>query len=153
MVSCHTNLDIAPGGLNDYLAQKLELTGVEVLTPTTRDRWYKLVVFVPGGYEDPVRQALGDAGLGIIGRYSHCSFSSPGQGTYRPLPGARPFQGEVGELSARRRFVEVLQAEVGDVHLLGLEVHLRGDDLRVLRRVLGLGLHHLLALPAHLAER
>jgi putative NIF3 family GTP cyclohydrolase 1 type 2 len=90
MVSCHTNLDIAPGGLNDYLAQKLELTGVEVLTPTTRDRWYKLVVFVPTGYEDRVRQALGDAGLGVIGRYSHCSFASPGQGTYRPLPGAGP---------------------------------------------------------------
>jgi dinuclear metal center YbgI/SA1388 family protein len=99
MVSCHTNLDIAPGGLNDYLAQELELTGVEVLTPTTRDPWFKLVVFVPAGYEDPVRQALGDAGLGVIGRYSHCTFSSPGQGTYRPLPGAHPFQGEVGELS------------------------------------------------------
>lgn len=112
MVSCHTNLDIAPGGLNDYLAQKLKLTGVEVLTPTTRDRWYKLVVFVPAGYEDPVRQALGDAGLGIIGRYSHCSFSSPGQGTYRPLPGARPFQGAVGELSrAEESRLEILAPE------------------------------------------
>ena len=112
MVSCHTNLDIAPGGLNDYLAQKLELTGVEVLTPTTRDRWYKLVVFVPAGYEDPVRQALGDAGLGVIGRYSHCSFASPGQGTYRPLPGARPFQGEVGELSrADESRLEILAPE------------------------------------------
>jgi dinuclear metal center YbgI/SA1388 family protein len=99
MVSCHTNLDIAPGGLNDYLAQELELTDLDVLTPTSRDPWYKLVVFVPVGSEDPVRQALGDAGLGVIGRYSHCSFASPGQGTYRPLPGAQPFQGKVGELS------------------------------------------------------
>ena len=112
MASCHTNLDIAPGGLNDYLAQKLELTGVEVLTPTTRDRWYKLVVFVPAGYEDRVRQALGDAGLGIIGRYSHCSFSSPGQGAYRPLPGARPFQGAVGELArADESRLEILAPE------------------------------------------
>ncbi len=99
LVSCHTNLDIAPGGLNDYLAQQLELTKVEVLTPTTRDPWYKLVVFVPAGYEDRVRQALGDAGLGVIGRYSHCSFASPGQGAYRPLPGAQPFRGEPGQLS------------------------------------------------------
>ena len=112
MVSCHTNLDIAPAGLNDYLAQKLELTGVEVLTPTTRDRWYKLVVFVPSGHEDRVRQALGDAGLGVMGRYSHCSFASPGQGTYRPLPGARPFQGEVGELSrASESRLEILAPE------------------------------------------
>ena len=112
MVSCHTNLDIAPGGLNDYLAQKLELTGVEVLTPTTRDPWYKLVVFVPTGYEDRVRQALGDAGLGVIGRYSHCSFASSGQGMYRPLPGARPFRGEPEQLSrADESRLEILALE------------------------------------------
>ncbi len=112
MVSCHTNLDIAPDGLNDYLAQKLELAGVEVLTPTTRDPWYKLVVFVPMGYEDRVRQALGDAGLGVIGRYSHCSFASPGQGTYRPLPGAQPFRGETGQLSrAEESRLEILAPE------------------------------------------
>lgn len=98
-VSCHTNLDVAPGGLNDYLAQQLELTEVEVLAPTTQDPWCKLVVFVPGGYEDRVRQALAQEDLGIIGRYSHCSFAARGQGTYRPLSGARPSQGEVGRLS------------------------------------------------------
>jgi dinuclear metal center YbgI/SA1388 family protein len=112
MVSCHTNLDIAPGGLNDYLAQGLGLTGVEVLTPTTRDPWYKLAVFVPAGFEDAVRQALGDAGLGVIGRYSHCAFTSPGQGTYQPLAGAQPFQGEVGKLSqVPESRVEVLAPE------------------------------------------
>ena len=112
MVSCHTNLDIAPGGLNDYLAQELELTGVEVLTPTTRDPWYKLVVFVPAGFEDQVRQALGDAGLGVIGRYSHCAFASPGQGTYRPMSDAYPFQGEVGKLSrAEETRLEILAPE------------------------------------------
>jgi len=112
LVSCHTNLDIAPGGLNDYLAQELELTGVEVLTPTTRDPWYKLVVFVPAGYEDAVREALGDAGLGVIGNYSHCAFTSPGQGTYRPLPGAHPHQGAVGELSrAEETRLEILAPE------------------------------------------
>lgn len=112
MVSCHTNLDIAPGGLNDYLAQRLELTAVEVLSPTTRDPWYKLVVFVPAGYEDGVRLALGDAGLGTIGRYSHCSFASPGQGTFRPLPGAQPFQGAVGQLSRAEEFrLEILAPE------------------------------------------
>jgi dinuclear metal center YbgI/SA1388 family protein len=112
LVSCHTNLDIAPGGLNDYLAQRLELTGAEVLSPTSRDPWYKLVVFVPTGYEDRVRQALGDAGLGVIGRYSHCAFASPGQGTYRPLPGAQPFQGSVGQLSrAVESRLEILAPE------------------------------------------
>lgn len=112
LVSCHTNLDVAPRGLNDYLAQMLELTEVEVLAETTRDSWYKLTVMVPVGYEDPVRQALGDAGLGIIDRYSHCSFASRGQGTYLPLEGARPFRGEVARLSrAVESRLEILAPE------------------------------------------
>ncbi len=98
-VSCHTNLDVAPGGLNDYLARALELTDLEVLAETSRDHLYKLTVFVPLDYEDRVRENLAEAGLGVIGRYSHCSFAVRGQGTYRPLEGARPFQGEVGQLS------------------------------------------------------
>jgi dinuclear metal center YbgI/SA1388 family protein len=109
LISCHTNLDIAPGGLNDFLAQRLELSQVEVLTPTTTDPWYKLVVFVPRGHEDRVRQTLGDAGLGVIGAYTHCAFLTPGQGTYRPGPGARPFQGEMGALARADEFrLEVL---------------------------------------------
>ncbi len=112
LVSCHTNLDVAPGGLNDYLAQRLELTGVAVLAPTTLDAWYKLVVFVPVGYEDRVRQALGDVGLGIIGRYTHCSFAGRGQGTYRPGAGAQPFRGTVGRLSrAEESRLEILAPE------------------------------------------
>jgi dinuclear metal center YbgI/SA1388 family protein len=112
LVSCHTNLDVAPGGLNDYLAQRLELTEVEVLSLTARDQFYKLTVFVPIGYEDPVRQALGDLGLGVMGRYSHCSFAARGRGTYRPLPGAQPFRGEVAKLSrAEESRLEILAPE------------------------------------------
>ncbi|MCL4501670.1 MAG: Nif3-like dinuclear metal center hexameric protein [Deltaproteobacteria bacterium] len=98
-VSCHTNLDVAPEGLNDYLARTLELTEVEVLAETSRDNLYKLTVFVPLAYEDLVRDQLAEAGLGIIGRYSHCSFGVRGQGTYRPMEGAQPFRGEVGQLA------------------------------------------------------
>ena len=98
-VSCHTNLDVAPGGLNDYLARALDLADVEVLAATSRETLYKLTVFVPLDYEDRVRQALTSAGLGVIGRYSHCTFAARGLGTYQPLAGARPFKGEVAQLS------------------------------------------------------
>jgi dinuclear metal center YbgI/SA1388 family protein len=112
LVSCHTNLDAAPGGLNDYLADRLELTDTRVLAATFREPLYKLAVFVPLGYEDQVRAALGDLGLGAIGRYSHCSFAARGQGTYRPLAGAEPFQGEVGSLSrAEEVRLEILAPE------------------------------------------
>lgn len=99
VASCHTNLDLAPQGLNDYLADLLGLTGVAVFAPAGRDPWVKLTVFVPVGYEDQVRTALMDDRVGVIGRYAHCSFASRGQGTYRPLADARPFRGEVGALS------------------------------------------------------
>lgn len=112
LVSCHTNLDVALGGLNDHLALLLGLTEVEVLSETTRDFMYKLTVLVPVGYEERLRQILGDEGLGVIGRYSHCSFAVRGQGTYRPLEGARPFKGEAAKLSRVREVrLEVLAPE------------------------------------------
>lgn len=57
----------------------------------------KIVVFVPLSHTDTVRQAMGDAGAGIIGNYSHCTFSSKGRGRYMPREGANPAIGEVGK--------------------------------------------------------
>lgn len=57
----------------------------------------KIVIFVPVANADAVRQAIGDAGGGKIGSYSHCSFSSVGYGRYKPLEGAHPAIGEVGK--------------------------------------------------------
>lgn len=93
VAAAHTNLDLAPEGLNDYLAQLLGLQEVRPLTVETRDRWLKLAVFVPVGYEDRVRQAVCQAGAGVIGAYSYCSFAARGEGTYRPEPEARPWRG------------------------------------------------------------
>ncbi|MCL6620728.1 MAG: Nif3-like dinuclear metal center hexameric protein [Syntrophobacterales bacterium] len=98
VVACHTNLDVAPGGLNDYLAARLGLTQAAPLSLQGRDPWLKLVVFVPLGYEDRIRAALFDDRVGVIGRYSHCSFAARGQGTYLPEEGARPWRGQVARL-------------------------------------------------------
>jgi dinuclear metal center YbgI/SA1388 family protein len=98
-VACHTNLDLAPGGLNDFLAQLLELQGIQVIAEAQTDPWYKLATFVPLGYEDRLRQALFDDRVGVIGAYRHCSFACRGQGTYLPQEGAKPFRGEVASLS------------------------------------------------------
>jgi hypothetical protein len=57
----------------------------------------KIVVFVPKTHTDIVRQAMGDAGAGIIGNYSHCSYSVDGVGRYKPMKGAKPFIGVVGK--------------------------------------------------------
>jgi dinuclear metal center YbgI/SA1388 family protein len=96
--AAHTNLDQAPGGTNDTLAALVGLTEFTVLHKVSEEPYMKLVVFVPRGHEDAVRGALAAAGAGHIGNYSHCTFQSPGTGTFLPLEGANPFLGERGRL-------------------------------------------------------
>jgi hypothetical protein len=84
--------------VNAALAAALGLSGAIPLRETGRQVLYKLVTFVPQGAEDTVREALSHAGAGKLGNYSHCSFSVTGTGTFRPLPGANPFVGEIGAI-------------------------------------------------------
>ncbi len=96
--SAHTNLDVAEGGLNDWLAKQIGLTDVRGLVTTSEDEICKVVVFVPRSHAEVVRLAMGQAGAGYIGNYSYCSFSSDGYGRFKPEVGANPFIGMVGEL-------------------------------------------------------
>lgn len=57
----------------------------------------KIVVFVPKSHAEIVRKEMGNAGAGLIGNYSHNSFSIDGIGRFKPLEGAKPFIGEVGK--------------------------------------------------------
>lgn len=95
--AAHTNLDVAPGGVNDMLAEKLGLVDTKIVEPTYSVPLYKLVVFSPVTYADEIREALGKVGAGAIGDYSGCSFSSSGTGRFTPIAGAEPFIGEIGK--------------------------------------------------------
>ncbi|MBP9762246.1 hypothetical protein KBD34_01375 [Patescibacteria group bacterium] len=57
----------------------------------------KIVVFVPSSHADRLRQAIGEAGAGVIGNYSHCTFTTNGIGRFLPMEGAEPRVGEVGK--------------------------------------------------------
>jgi dinuclear metal center YbgI/SA1388 family protein len=98
--AAHTNLDVAKGGVNDLLADALGLKYTQVLVPTYEDQLKKLVVFVPEENAEQLREALGNAGAGAIGHYSHCSFSAPGQGRFLPGEKTNPHIGEQGKLEA-----------------------------------------------------
>jgi len=52
-------------------------------------------VNVPSTHADVVRKALGDAGAGKVGNYSHTSFTVKGMGRSIALKGANPHTGEV----------------------------------------------------------
>jgi hypothetical protein len=60
---------------------------------------YKLIVFVPEEHHGQVSKAVFAAGAGTIGNYQECQFVSEGTGTFKPIKGANPFSGELGELS------------------------------------------------------
>ncbi len=58
----------------------------------------KIIVFVPVKNADKIRKVLGDSGAGKIGKYSYCSYSTPGTGRFKPKKGADPAIGKVGKL-------------------------------------------------------
>ena len=73
LFSAHTNLDFARDGVSFALADALGLEKVRFLTPL-KNSLAKIIVFVPSDHVDQVMQAMAQAGAGIIGEYSSCSF-------------------------------------------------------------------------------
>lgn len=90
LYAAHTNLDSAPGGVNDALADVLGLNNTRPLLPG-RAALVKFITYVPPESLAAARAACAGAGAGHIGNYDECSFSWPGTGTFRPLPGADPY--------------------------------------------------------------
>ncbi|WP_337109865.1 Nif3-like dinuclear metal center hexameric protein [Prescottella equi] len=109
LYSAHTNADRADPGVSDALAGALGLVATRPLVPipdTTTDKW---VVMVPTTDTVRVREALFAAGAGELGDYRECSWTVTGDGQFRPLPGAAPTLGVVGEVeTVREDRVEVI---------------------------------------------
>jgi dinuclear metal center YbgI/SA1388 family protein len=95
--SCHTNLDAVESGVSVKMAEKLGLKDIRALAPL-KDKILKLVTFVPGSHLEKVRDAIFDAGAGVIGNYDQCSFSTKGQGSFRGNEKTLPFVGEKGKI-------------------------------------------------------
>lgn len=62
-----------------------------------QETWYKLAVFVPENDAEKLRNALGAAGAGKLGNYSHCSYSLKGTGRFLPEDAANPYIGTPGK--------------------------------------------------------
>ncbi|MGF7124429.1 Nif3-like dinuclear metal center hexameric protein [Rhodococcus sp. TAF43] len=109
LYSAHTNADRADPGVSDALAGALGLVDTRPLVPipdTVTDKW---VVMVPTTDTGRVRDALFAAGAGELGDYRECSWTATGDGQFRPLAGANPTLGTVGEVEAvREDRVEVI---------------------------------------------
>ena len=97
VISAHTNLDAACGGVNDVLAAKLELEKIEGMGPMIKRPFHKIVVFVPNNSVDKICEAMYASGAGDYGKYKDCTFSSQGIGTFTPQKGAKPTVGKIGK--------------------------------------------------------
>jgi dinuclear metal center YbgI/SA1388 family protein len=95
--AAHTSYDAAPAGVSVALAGALGLRGpLRVVSP--RGDLRKLVVFVPDESVDGVVRALAEAGAGMIGDYTECTFRTRGTGTFRGGDETNPYLGERGQL-------------------------------------------------------
>lgn len=59
---------------------------------------YKLEIFIPATHLEELRSALQRVDAGHIGNYDSCLSYSTVMSSWRPLCGASPFKGKVGEL-------------------------------------------------------
>src|SRR4051794_27014530 len=94
----HTNADVARPGVSDALAERLDLLDLRPLDPLPDEPLDKLVVFVPHDDAERLVDALAAAGAGRIGDYERCAWQIAGEGTFRPLAGANPTLGRVGDI-------------------------------------------------------
>ena len=93
--SMHTALDNAQKGVNAKICEVLGLQDARILIPK-KDTVKKLTTYVPKGDAKKLMGALFAAGAGTIGKYSECSFSTEGTGSYRAGEGANPVKGKIG---------------------------------------------------------
>lgn len=76
------------------------------------EEFVKIVVFAPIDSADVIRKVIGDQEAGVIGNYSHASFSSRGVGRFIPQNGSNPAIGTFGKLEeVEEERIEVICAK------------------------------------------
>jgi hypothetical protein len=65
----------------------------------TQGETVRLEIYVPESHLDAVLEALHEGGAGRVGAYDHTCAITAVQGRWRPLDGAQPYDGVVGEMS------------------------------------------------------
>lgn len=96
--TCHTNADSPPLGVSEAMAMCLDLREVRPLRADSEPGLDAWVVHVPLAASGLVAEAMHEAGAGRIGDYDRAVFGAPGVGSFRPLQGANPVIGQVGQV-------------------------------------------------------
>jgi dinuclear metal center YbgI/SA1388 family protein len=97
LFAAHTNADVPADGVNEALARAVGIVDPEVVL-AERQGTDKIVTYVPVADAERVREAMTAAGAGRIGDYDSATFSTTGEGRFRPGEGANPAIGRIGDL-------------------------------------------------------
>lgn len=114
----HTNADVARPGVSDALATALGVVRTKPIVASAGEAFDTLITMVPPSDVSAVRCALADAGAGVVGGYTACSFETPGLGRFRASDDAHPAVGEAGhdnevaEVLLQMRFPRAARAAV-----------------------------------------
>lgn len=92
----HTNLDNVLEGVNSRIADQLGLINRKILVKKENSLG-KLVVFVPVADTENIKSSIFKAGGGVISKYSECSFTTYGSGTFKAGPDTNPYVGQIGK--------------------------------------------------------
>jgi dinuclear metal center YbgI/SA1388 family protein len=119
-MAAHTNLDQSRLSSSLAFGRLLSLRETDFLETTGAESLNKLVIYVPPAQAENLRRALSAAGVGAgvtdgphSAAYEECFFRTEGEGVFRPLLGAAPYSGQVGELTrvAETRLESVVSAK------------------------------------------
>lgn len=102
VISTHTNFDRSALEIPEAVSSALGFKPIGRLYEGDEAEFVKLVVFVPEGHLEKVRDAVCAAGAGKIGRYDTCAFAVSGEGTFRGSADTKPFLGKPGRLERAR---------------------------------------------------
>ncbi len=73
---------------------------------------YRLIVNVPAEALETVRLALGNAGAGVMGNYTHCMFVTTGTGYFLPIEWAHPHIGTIWQIESAAEYrIETVRTE------------------------------------------
>lgn len=95
--SMHTALDNSKNGVNAKICEVLGIDNPKILIPKA-GTIKKLTTYAPINEAETVKSALFAAGAGEIGKYSNCSFSLEGSGTFMAGEEANPTIGDIGKV-------------------------------------------------------
>jgi len=95
--SMHTALDNSKMGVNAKICEVLGLKNPEILIPRAKSI-KKLINYAPMAEAESIKLALFQAGAGEIGKYSNCSYSLEGIGSFKAGDNANPTVGTIGEV-------------------------------------------------------